>query len=193
MHTDDPIYKKKRKALSAAFFKSKMSLIAKIVKQTTLRCFAELQAKGPSNEVELNSFTSNVQAHIIVSIMAGVGHSHKLLPYQNLNTGEEEMLTAGTVMDRIVPDIMNRIMSNPLLVMIPSLMDREWTAKDRRFFANCKHLRGFIRDIVVEKKNSKDAEAGDVISLILEDLNYQDEDDIIDDVIIMFLAGSQTV
>ena len=49
MHTDDPLYKKKKKALSAAFYKSKMSQIAKIVKQTTLRCFSELQAKGSSN------------------------------------------------------------------------------------------------------------------------------------------------
>lgn len=59
LDTDDPMYKKKRKALSAAFFKSKMQLIAKIVKQTALTCFKELQAKE-SNEVELNSFTSMV-------------------------------------------------------------------------------------------------------------------------------------
>ena len=114
LHTDDPIYKKKRKALSAAFFKSKMSLIAKIVKQTTLHCFSELQAKGPSNEVDLSSFTSMIQAHIIVSIMVGVGHSHKLLPYHDLTTGEETMKTAGSCMDRIIPDLMTRLMSNPI-------------------------------------------------------------------------------
>ena len=131
-----------------------------------------------------------VQAHIIVSIMVGAGHSHKLIPYQNLTTGVEEMVTAGAVMDQVLPDLMTRFMSNPLVLMFPWLMDKQLTAMDMRYFTNCKNLRGFIRDIIVEKKNNKDSEAGDVISLILEDPNYQNEEDIIDDVIIMFLAGS---
>ena len=42
METDDPSYKNKRKALSSAFLKSKMTEIIQMVKGTALRCFAEL-------------------------------------------------------------------------------------------------------------------------------------------------------
>lgn len=113
-----------------------------------------------------------VQAHIIVSILVGAGYSHKLLPYQNMKTGVEEMMTAGQVMDRIMPDIMSRVVGNPLIAIFPWLMDKPLTASDRRYFANCKTLRDFIRGIIVEKKKTKDPESGDFISLILEDPNY---------------------
>ena len=43
---DDPKYKKKRKALSAAFFKNKVAKMTMSVKEHALRKFKELQAKG---------------------------------------------------------------------------------------------------------------------------------------------------
>ena len=58
MDTDDPLYKKKRKALSSAFFKSKMEVITNTVKSTAMSAFAMLQAKGDVNEVDINSYTS---------------------------------------------------------------------------------------------------------------------------------------
>ena len=90
MDTDDPVYKKKRKAFGAAFLKSKMSETIFLVKKTALECFAELQAKGNENIVDMNMFTSNVQAHIIVTLMAGPGHSFKTLEYVDLSTGEAQ-------------------------------------------------------------------------------------------------------
>lgn len=89
MDSDDPTYKKKRKALSAAFLKSKMTEIIAMIKSTALRCFAELQAKGDENTIDLNMYTSTVQAHIIVTLMVGPGHSFKSLPYVSLETGVE--------------------------------------------------------------------------------------------------------
>mmetsp|Transcript_9700 Transcript_9700/g.13252 ORF Transcript_9700/g.13252 Transcript_9700/m.13252 type:complete len:142 (-) Transcript_9700:1113-1538(-) len=55
--TDHPTYKKKRKAMSGAFFKTKMSNIAQMIKRVALRTFAEVQDKGPVIEVDLNAFT----------------------------------------------------------------------------------------------------------------------------------------
>ena len=54
MDSDDPFYKKKRKALSSAFFKSKMEVITNTVKSTAMSAFARLQAQGDVNEVDLN-------------------------------------------------------------------------------------------------------------------------------------------
>ena len=71
LETDDPQYKTKRKALSAAFMKSKLDAIRTEVKYVALKTFADLQVEGDVNEVDLNTFTSKVQAHIIVSILVG--------------------------------------------------------------------------------------------------------------------------
>mmetsp|Transcript_4253 Transcript_4253/g.5673 ORF Transcript_4253/g.5673 Transcript_4253/m.5673 type:complete len:133 (+) Transcript_4253:166-564(+) len=58
MDTDDPAYKKKRKAISAAFLKSKMSEIVDITKQSAFHSFAELQQNGKEFNVDLVSTTS---------------------------------------------------------------------------------------------------------------------------------------
>ena len=54
MDSNDPLYKTKRKALSGAFFKSKMDLICQQIKESVLKSFKELQSEGDSNEVNLN-------------------------------------------------------------------------------------------------------------------------------------------
>ena len=81
MDSDDPMYKKKRKALSGAFFKSKMDLITRTVKQTVLKTFYDLQQKGDENEVDLSKFTSMVQSHVIVSILVGQEYSFRTLKH----------------------------------------------------------------------------------------------------------------
>ena len=64
---------------------------------------------------------------------------------------------------------------------------------DKYYFKNCLTIRSFIGSIIDEKKAVKNSNASDVISLILQDENYQVTEDIIDDVIVMFFAGSKTV
>lgn len=99
LETDHPLYKKKRKALSAAFFKCKMSNIAQTVKQVALETFADLQAKGDENVVCIYKFTCKVQAHIIVSQLVGSEYCFKPIVHINLDTGEEEVLTIADFMD----------------------------------------------------------------------------------------------
>ena len=113
METDDPTYKLKRKALSAAFFKSKLSGIVQIVKKTALKVFHDQMQKGEDVEVELNSFTSSLQAHIIISILCGPGHSFKQLDYVDLKTGHVKKVPLSEHFDRIVPDISYRVQMNP--------------------------------------------------------------------------------
>ena len=50
-----------------------------------------------------------------------------------------------------------------------------------------------IGGIIDEKKVKNDPDANDVVSLLLGDPSYQETSDLIDDVIVMFFAGSKTV
>ena len=88
---------------------------------------------------------------------------------------------------------MVRIIGNPLIMMNPSFMDKDILTVDHRFFANCRELRGLIGRIVEDKRKLMDPEAGDVVSLLLQDPDYQNTEEIIDDVLVMFIAGSKTV
>ncbi len=77
-------YADKRKALSAAFFKSKLLSMTKIIKEVTLKEIKRLQ-KMPSNEVDLVLMTIDLQSRIIINCSVGMGHSSTLIPYENDN------------------------------------------------------------------------------------------------------------
>ena len=171
MDSNDPQYKKKRKALSSAFLRGKFDLIAHMVKKSALTIFAELQSQGESTEVELNAFTSKVQAHIIVSILIGSGYSYKKLQYRDLLTGEESAIPLAEIFDKIIPDILLRMQKNPLLGIYPKFFEKQIFAIDRHFHFNCNQLRECIRQIIEDRKNTKNDDTndfgGDVISLLL--------------------------
>ena len=115
------------------------------------------------------------------------------LPYRDLSTGVETLTAACEIFDRLMDDIMQRIMANPLIMLDPTYFGKQIFAIDRHFFFNCAEIRKFIRSVIEEKKAKKEKDGQDVISLILSDPNYQVAEDIVDDVIVMFFAGSKTV
>ena len=75
----------------------------------------------------------------------------------------------------------------------------EITSIDTAFFKNVKALRGTIKKIVEDRKQGITGGLAvegnkDIISMLLEDDSYKNDiEDIIDDVIVMFFAGSKTV
>lgn len=158
-----------------------------------MESFADLQAKGDENVVCINKFTSKVQAHIIVSQLVGSEYCFKPLVHIDLTTGEEEKLTISDFMDCIMKDMIARVSTNPFISINTAFAEKELFTVDTRFFANAKVLRDFIRNIIDERKANNDPEAFDIISLLLQDENYQNPDDIIDDILVMFIAGSKTV
>lgn len=74
-----------------------------------------------------------------------------------------------------------------------SMSQRELMAVDTRFFANAHNIRKFMREIVDEMKQQNDPNATDLVSLLLQEESYQDTEEIIDDLFVMFFAGSKTV
>ena len=94
-------------------------------------------------------------------------------------------------------DIFARIASNPLIIVNPNFFLKQLTEVDRRFFINCKTLRNFLLDVVQERKKmdlKEDDDDVDMISLLVQDETYKDQiEDIVDDVLVMFIAGSKTI
>lgn len=93
-------------------------------------------------------------------------------------------------MSRTMDDIMKRITQSPFASFAP---ESEWLAIDKHFVNNCRTLRGYFGGLIDAKKKAKDLNAQDIVSLLLQDENYQNREDIIDDIIVMYIAGSRTV
>lgn len=170
--SDSPAYKLKRKAVSQAFFKSKMDLMIKFVKESAMRTFYDLQQQGDENVVDVNSYTSKVQAHIIVAMLIGSGYSYKTMQYRDLVTGETSQITVGEFMDKIMPDAMTRIKKNPLIMMNPNLMGMKFFNVDYLFHENMEQLRGFVKQVIEDKKQSADDNATDFITLLANNESY---------------------
>ena len=99
--------------------------------------------------------------------------------------------------ENIFWDIFSRIAANPLIIVNPNFFLKQMTEADRRFFINCKTLRKFLIDVVQERKKmdlKEDDDDVDMISILVNDATYKDqEEDIVDDVLVMFIAGSKTI
>ena len=94
-------------------------------------------------------------------------------------------------------DIFGRIAANPLIIVNPHFFLKQMTEVDRRFFINCKTLRNFLVNVVQERKKmdlKEDDDDVDMITLLVQDATYKDQiEDIVDDVLVMFIAGSKTI
>ena len=88
MDSEDPLYKKKRKALPGAFFKNKVEKMTMSVKEELLRTFRELQAEGAEVTKDLNRLTCHVQSVLIVSILVGQKYAQMKVPHIDMATGE---------------------------------------------------------------------------------------------------------
>ena len=66
---------------------------------------------------------------------------------------------------------------------------------DKYYFANCFAIRGLLKQIIEAKRKLKISfeDASDIVSLLLLEESYTNDDEIIDDILILFLAGSATV
>jgi len=143
--------------------------------------------------VDIQKFTCSIQAQTIVSILVGTEYSYRKVPHVDLKTGERRELTIGDYFSQLLDDIVTRIVSNPLILYDIKYAEKEIFAIDNRMFENSRAIRGFIHEIIQAKKSAADPEANDLVSLILQEPSYQDLEEITDDVLILFFAGSKTI
>ena len=123
----------------------------------------------------------------------GPEYCYRTLPHVCLRTGERTEKSLGDYFNQMIEDMMYRILNNPLIsINARKYINREIFEVDKRMFENCRVLRGFVGEIVEDRKRRTDLDADDLVSLILEDPSYQEVEEIIDDVLILFMAGSKT-
>ena len=79
--TEHPTYLDKRKALSAAFFKSKLISMTKIIKQVALNEVKRIQ-DASTNEHNLVQFTIDFYSQIIINCIVGTGYSGSKIPFE---------------------------------------------------------------------------------------------------------------
>ena len=102
--TEDKDYLPKRKALSAAFFKKKLSLIIEIVKQVTIGYLSETKQK---TEIDLYQFTTELMGRIIVNIAVGKGQAATLIDHEK-EDGTVIKLSIPTFISRLTDDTIKR-------------------------------------------------------------------------------------
>lgn len=224
MGTDNPQYLTKRKALSSAFFKNKVLLMTKVVKQTTLDTIRDLtnelkdketgvQKEGTNQDrtsinVDIVMFTKKLQSNIMTNILLGDKSDQITLTYKNKQSDQSQassLVPIHQFIDQMIKDMRDRVKSNPLLAFNPKWNEKKFTKEDERFHDNCTTFRSFVKELIQKRKDKqlkglsvgtegqKD-ENSDMIGQLLNDSMYCDKiDDIIDDIIIMFIAGTATV
>ena len=198
--THDPSYAPRRKSLSQAFFKQKLVQMTKIIKKATLEYIKQNQAPvvGESKTMDLCNFTLEMQSNVSISVLVGSGPSKSLIPYENPTTGEIKPVLVSKMLNHIIEDLTHRA-EYPINAFFPWMMAYRTTPFDFKFYRNILTLKSFLRGLIKErcegaKKAAEFQEAGDMISILLEADYYKDDHEaLIDEVIIMFMAGMKTI
>ena len=139
-----------------------------------------------------------LQSRIITDILVGPGYSKKLLTYEKFEGGTKEIQLCYFI-DELFEAQAKRLEANPFLLFASFMAKKEITKVDTVCFKNSKTLRDFIQKAIEERvekleKGENSEDAADMIGILLGDDNYKDcHSDIIDDIIVMFLAGSKTI
>lgn len=88
---------------------------------------------------------------------------------------------------------MLRITQNPLFMAAPDFFSETPIFPiGTRFIQNARTLRSFCHGILDAKRKQPSTE-GDLVQTLLEDPNYTNPEDLVDDIFLMFIAGSKTV
>jgi hypothetical protein len=134
MSTNDPEYPIRRKALSTAFFKSKLEMMSTVIKEVTLhhisKTFEGMQV-GESKKLDAVKFFRDLQSAIIISITCGKGQHNVKLPCVTAEGTKEMPLPE--MMNLCLKGLMERALQNPLVMMFPFFNDKGITAGERRF------------------------------------------------------------
>lgn len=129
-----------------------------------------------------------------MDIMLGMGQGAVVLKYVGPGMKVEDMQLAEFI-DKVFWDVFDRLAANPAIILFPSMFLKQITEADRRFFTNCATMRGYIMEQVKKAQANPNPEADfNVVSMLAHDPLYsKNPEDIVDDVIVMFIAGQKTV
>lgn len=198
METENPLYPAKRKALSQAFFKNKVQQMTRTIKEITLDQIQKYQDRIENKEDEFNLvyFMLELQSRIIVNTLVGKGESDKVLPYETA-TGTDNIPLCH-FFSKSVEAATERFESCPQIIMFPSTAEWEFPAMNARFVRNSRRMREHIKKLINDRKAgiSKSYHEGqtDLLDIIIEEELYKNDlDAMVDEMIVLFIAGMKTI
>ncbi|CDW83922.1 cytochrome p450 [Stylonychia lemnae] len=185
----------KRKRLSAAFYKDKMTQILQILVKKTYDWTQKLKQdiKDGKSEKELNKLVNDHVTSCIMTSVFGETQLKQSLQFQTGN-GEEE-LSLGICVGKLFFKMIRKQITP--LRQLTQLFDRYYIGKEEQdLLKNLQNYRVFLQKLIEERKEQmKDPNhySADFLTLLLSDDLYQQDDELMKDEISTFmLASTQT-
>jgi cytochrome P450 len=193
-----PDWRKRRAAISPAFYKGKLVLMCNIAKdamQTTISQWRKTINDQPRTIFNFIEEMQNSSARVLLSCALGEDLSETNVDYHC--NGKVEKRHISFVLRQTFHDSVMRAL-HPKLIFFPFLLDMYITRHEREILTNCKTVRTLIQGIITRRREAieKDPslkDRGDFLTILLMgDTTKDDEELILDECLTFFFAGTQT-
>eukprot|EP00347_Sterkiella_histriomuscorum_P023205 403335549 len=190
---------RKRKTISSAFYKDKLYKMVEQMKEVVAEKIEEMQHKfindkeGQLVGFDLLEQLNQIHIRVILNTAFGEDLKNQTLPY--VLNGAVTQKGLGQYLRDIFMYIIFKSARYELMI-IPALTFLFYKKSDREYLKNAKVARDFCRQLIQERRKNLDQhkERADLLTILLLDEEYsKNEEEIIDECITFFLAGSQTV
>lgn len=176
-----PEWRKRRTAISPAFYKGKLALMCNIAKeamQITITRWHKIIDGKPRTQFNFIEEMQTATARIILMCALGEDLSETLVDYHC--NGKVEKRHISFVMRQTFHDLILR-MFDVKLIFFPFLFDMYLTKRERELLANCKAVRSLIQGIITRRrvaieKDPTMKDGGDLLTILLLSETTKDDD-----------------
>ncbi|CDW85843.1 cytochrome p450 [Stylonychia lemnae] len=190
--TDEQSYK--RKMISTAFYKDKLLKMTEIMKDLVAKKADYLESEYLNKNLPFNLLTELNDLHIRIIISTAFGEDIQNAKICQVKNGQQVMMGMGEALRELFLYVAYRG-GRKLFFWSPLMILFFYNKKDREYIKNTTTVREYCRDLIKQRRANLDNQSGkDLLTIMLNDENYKNnEEEIIDECITFFLAGSQTV
>jgi cytochrome P450 len=169
--------------------------MCRIIKEETLKYIKAIQDKAVK-EIDLASFTLDLQAQIIISVSVGTNLAKTRINWEK-DDGSMENISLSDCLDRLVTFTIGRSF-HLLNLLVSELTPYVIMPADRRYYRNVLAFRAVIQRMIDERRkkmSGSDNQENDMLLILIKTDFYKSNDDgaIIDEIITFFLAGFKTI
>lgn len=181
--------------MTPAFYKGKLQGLVEISKQSvknTCKHFEDLCKDGPA-KIDMIKEISDMMTSLILNCVLSEDLSLTKLDYYE--NGRVTKKDVSFLLRTCFQKSLERVQSLHV-IFFPFLASYSITPYERDLKRNCQAVRNLIGQLIDQRRSeieSKSSNKGDLLSLLLEDpLFSQNNEIIIDELLTIFFAGSQT-
>ncbi|TNV80052.1 hypothetical protein FGO68_gene9962 [Halteria grandinella] len=193
-------WQQKRKVISSALYKDRLRGMIETIKDVTIKAIeSDWMLHKDQNGVSLEIVNIMQNLFMQVTLSCFFGQSIEVKPtVSQLVKGEHKEVRLGEAIQNSFEQVMGRPLQ-PLLIVFRELLPYFITQSDRELKQNALSLRAFIRNLINERRKLQDGQVQsgnvqykDLLSILLNDPNFENDDSIVDECLTFFLAGSMT-